>query len=160
MCFSFVPIGTIETSFCSSTPLFSVARNFSDGKLKPYEQRTVFEVNQKFTNIAADVAWVSPFPEQEVIIKIRSGVPIYKLNQELLDCNCKKLDCHHTRQSLKIVTIVDAPYAKLYFQKKVKMIQDTFVKTLSHINNKLDKGLFSRFLVSLIFSHYFFVFCV
>ena len=57
----FLPIGSIKTYFCSSTPLFGVAKQFSNGGLDSYEHRTIFKFNPKFPKIGVDVAWISPY---------------------------------------------------------------------------------------------------
>ena len=121
--------------------LKKTARSFARKNSIPYQsQKTIFKILPNEAKVAVDVSWISPFPhEQEVIVKIYDRFGFYdpfQFYQCLKSCK-SNLDCHHTRNTLKLVTIAGQ---WCYLSSLEKWNRFMLRKVLSKFKKKLQKG--------------------
>ena len=116
--------------------LKKTARSFARRNSIPYQsQKTIFKILPNEAKVAVDVSWISPFPhEQEVIVKIYDNP--FQFYQCLKSCK-SNLDCHHTRNTLKLVTIAGQG---CYLSSVEKWKRFMLRKVLSKFKKKLQKG--------------------
>ena len=131
---------SVNTYYCSSSPLPGVAISFANQSTEIYQPKCLLKTNPDF---AVDVSWISPYPEQEIIIKINHAEPIYGYHQ-FLKCQCNELDCPHTRASLKVVTLVDNAHVSFQSWKTAGL--RAMRKQLARFQRNLGKGLLIAFM--------------